>query len=352
MDRLHPFAEVARTLGQNAEAVCRAYLPKGRLQGRYWTCGDVMGTPGRSLYVRLFDPRPGRWTDAASGEYGDLLDLIARNRGLGAREALEEARAFLRLPSVPVSPLGQARVRERESPGLGEAVKAACRLFAASRPIRGTLAEWYLRGRGILLPPDLRALRFHPHCHVRTPSGCQDWPALIAAVTGLDGAITGLHRTYLDPRGGGGGASGKAPLETPRKSRGRLLGQAVRFGRARDVLLAGEGIETVLSVRSVLPTLPMVAALSAGHLAALLVPGRVRRLYVAQDNDPPGRRAAGRLVDRAKATGIEARPLSPRFGDFNDDLRLLGPGVLYAGLLGQLAPEDREPLPPAWGEGA
>lgn len=55
---------------------------------------------------------------------------------------------------------------------------------------------------------------------------------------------------------------------------GQLLGNAVRFGHAVDVLVAGEGIETMLSVRQILPTLPMAAALSANHLAALILPPR------------------------------------------------------------------------------
>jgi len=44
---------------------------------------------------------------------------------------------------------------------------------------------------------------------------------------------------------------------------GHLLGNGVRFGVPTDVMVAGEGIETMLSVRSVLPDLPIVAALSA-----------------------------------------------------------------------------------------
>ena len=65
---------------------------------------------------------------------------------------------------------------------------------------------------------------------------------------------------------------GKAPIDTPRRAMGDLLGNAVRFGVANDVLAAGEGIETMLSLRCVLPNLPMVAALSANHLAALAAP--------------------------------------------------------------------------------
>ena len=60
------------------EAVCRRYLPHGRRQGRYRVAGDLLGAKGRSLFVRLRPPGPpGRWTDAATGEHGDLLDLIA-----------------------------------------------------------------------------------------------------------------------------------------------------------------------------------------------------------------------------------------------------------------------------------
>ena len=69
---------------------------------------------------------------------------------------------------------------------------------------------------------------------------------------------------------------------------GLLLGNAVRFGLAHDVLAAGEGLETMLSLRCALPTLPMAAALLANHLAAMLLPSDLRRLYVARDHDAPG----------------------------------------------------------------
>jgi hypothetical protein len=80
---------------------------------------------------------------------------------------------------------------------------------------------------------------------------------LIAAVTDLSGTITGAHRTWLDPCG-----RDKAPVDSPRRAMGDLLGNGVRFGIAHDVMAAGEGIETVLSLRGALPTVPMVAALS------------------------------------------------------------------------------------------
>ncbi|MFX7756110.1 DNA primase, partial [Acinetobacter baumannii] len=81
--------------------------------------------------------------------------------------------------------------------------------------------------------------------------------------TDLEGRITGVHRTWLDPHGFDRVRLGKAPIDTPRRAMGDLLGNAVRFGVVDDVLAAGEGIETMLSLRYVLPTLPMTAALSA-----------------------------------------------------------------------------------------
>ena len=319
-------ADLARRLGEQAEAVCRYYLPNGRRQGRYWTCGDVTGTPGRSLYVRLIGERAGKFCDASTGEHGDLLDLIALNRGLDFRAALDEARGFLSLPVPPI--------REVVPPAPTNSSEAARRLFAASKSIGGTLAEGYLRSRGLDLPSDVSALRFHPRCFYRGLAGREIWPALIAAVTDLDGAITGVHRTWLDPGGG------KAPLDQPRRAMGHLAGNAVRLGGASDVLTAAEGIETALALKTVMPAMPVVAALSAAHLAALILPSSLRRLYVARDNDGAGRFAVERLRARSRAGDIDIRALAPRTEDFNADLLSLGPDRLRAWLAEQLAPDD------------
>src|SRR6267142_4170989 len=97
-------SELSRRLARDAEAVCRHYLPNGRRQGRYWTVGDVRKAPGRSMFVRLSGPdagpgAAGHWADAASAEYGDLLDVIRESCGLvDFRDVAEEARRFLSLP--------------------------------------------------------------------------------------------------------------------------------------------------------------------------------------------------------------------------------------------------------------
>ena len=213
----------------------------------------------------------------------------------------------------------------------------ARRLFAMSQPIAGTPAETYLRRRGIAALHATDNLRFHPRCYYRPDrySPTETWPALIAAVTDLAGRIRGAHRTWIDPSG-----AGKAPIDTPRRAMGHLLGNGVRFGVANDVLAAGEGIETVLSLRMVLPSMPMLAALSANHLAAILFPSALRRLYVVRDADPAGDRAMESLIVRAREIGIEVIALSPRLSDFNEDLCHLRIDGLRATVRSQLAAED------------
>ena len=89
-------AALARRLARNAEAVCRHYLSNGRREGRWWTVGDVANTPGRSLFVRLYGPDTGRgaagkWTDAATGEHGDLLDEQEDDNGEYCAQAIRHA---------------------------------------------------------------------------------------------------------------------------------------------------------------------------------------------------------------------------------------------------------------------
>ena len=331
--------DIARRLAEQAEAVCRHYLSNGRRAGRHWIVGDADNTPGRSMFLRLTPDdsgKPaGKWTDAATGEHGDLLDIIGRRGRLATlRETLNEACRFLALPREP-DDIEQHRL----AVPIGSP-EAARRLFAMSRPIAGTIAETYLRERGIVGARSCTALRFHPRCWYRgdedDPADVRgNWPALIAAVTDNAGIVTGVHRTWLDPSG-----MAKAPVATPRRAMGLLLGNGVRFGRSTSSLIAGEGIETMLSLRSVMPAMPMIAALSANHLAALALSDGLHRLYVAQDDDPAGRWASGKLADRAREIGIDVLTLVPALGDFNDDLRRLGPCALAASLRLQLQGDD------------
>ena len=315
-----PAASIAAALAARAEDVCRCYLPHGRRQGRYWVAGDLDGARGRSLFVRLHGPGiPGKWLDAAEGSHGDLLDLIRhRTDAPTLRAALDHARAFLALPASPAA--GDA--------GAYDPTEAARRLWRLCSPVDGTHAEAYLRARG-LARCRFPALRFHPELRCREGSSVIRLPALVAAVTGDDGAVRGVQRTWLDP-----GQPLKADVPSPRKALGRVYGLAVRFGMpAVDSvapLLVGEGIETVLSLVTAVPQITAAAALSAGSLGSFSPPPACARLVIARDNDPEGERAAQRLARRCARAGVAATVIVPEGGDFNDDIVVLGADVLAA----------------------
>ena len=331
-------ADTAAALAARAEAVCRRYLPYGNRSGRYWCAGDVHGAAGRSLFVRLEPPgTPGKWTDAATSQNGDLLDLI--RLATGARslaEALTEARRFL----------AQSHTPNRAHPEPYNRTAAARNVWNRCRSIEGSHAQAYLKARRIdrcRFP----ALRSHPSLPYRTGAGrWSRFPALVAAVTGEDGELHGIQRTWLNPV-----HPVQAPVSRPRKALGRIHGLAVRFGATHpdSTLLVGEGIETVLSLVTVLPDAPLqgadlpgtvaAAALSAGSLGAFVPPKHVTRLLIAQDRDEAGERASRRLQLRCTRLGIASAVLLPAGSDFNDHLMNHGP-VHLAQRLAPWVPEQ------------
>ncbi len=130
-------SELACRLACQAEAVCRHYLSNGRREGRYWLVGDVRNTPGRSMFVRLKGPESGKgaagnWTDSASGEYGDLLDVIREScKLIDFKDVADEARGFLNLPLPEHEPDRNLR----SAPAQARSPEAARRLFTMSQPV-------------------------------------------------------------------------------------------------------------------------------------------------------------------------------------------------------------------------
>ena len=130
-------SDLAHRLGRQAEAVCRHYLSSGRREGRYWLVGDVRNTPGRSMYVRLKDSAKGpagKWTDAATGEHGDLLDVIRECCGLvDFKDVADEARTFLSMP--PPEP--EAHAFRQQAPAPHGSPEAARRLWSGIQSVSG-----------------------------------------------------------------------------------------------------------------------------------------------------------------------------------------------------------------------
>lgn len=224
------------------------------------------------------------------GDHGILVHCFA---GCAAEDVLRELAGVRVIPNAA------------PSPSAGPARRAnIARLWKEAQDVRGTLAEHYLRHRHFDdIPP---GLRFHPRCPLQPRPHTVFRPALLVAVHERT-QLVALQRIFLDP-------------VTARYTRKVMLGYpaagAWQGGRPRETLAIAEGFETAHAF-TILHNIPCWAALGA-RLNQIVVPERVKRLLIAEDNDGPGRAASDRVIER-NARGdliIERRPPPRHFGDW------------------------------------
>ncbi len=240
--------------------------------------------------------------------------LLAHCKKTGC--SFRDLAAALGLTSGSFAAPDPMEIAKREAERRAEATKKARQAEAVWRdaqPIRGTVAEAYLRGRGITcdLP---KTLRFAPSCWHAT---AQRFPALVAKVEG--GAGFAVHRTYLRADG-----LGKAAVDPPKAMLAATGGGAVRLSDVPGLLVVAEGIETALSLACGLLSGPATiwAALSTSGIRGLHLPAKPGRLTIAADGDEPGRAAAHALAERAHALGWQVSLLpAPQGRDWNDILK-------------------------------
>ncbi|WP_208000044.1 DUF7146 domain-containing protein [Bartonella saheliensis] len=188
----------------------------------------------------------------------------------------------------------------------------AKKIWQQSQPIKDTLAETYLRMRGITceLPADLR---FHDKCP--HPLG-MILPALVALIKGA-GSFA-IHRTFLQ-------ANGCKIDQKPAKAMlGAVMGGAVHLSQDNpEHLVICEGIETGLSLLSGLLSEPVNvwASLSTSGMMRVNFPRTKGRLTIAMDGDDAGRKAGFTLAKRAYSQGFEVFMMqAPKGMDFNNVL--------------------------------
>jgi|SoiMethySBSTD1v2_1073268.scaffolds.fasta_scaffold159467_2 twinkle protein len=75
--------------------VAEYLLPNGVKEQHEWRVGSLSGEKGRSLGVHLSGSKAGVWSDFASGEGGDLLDLWMATRNLSLGDAIRDAGNWL-----------------------------------------------------------------------------------------------------------------------------------------------------------------------------------------------------------------------------------------------------------------
>ena len=317
---------LASALAERVEQVCRNYLPGGGQAGNYWQAGSVAGEKGRSLYVHLTGRYRGRWTDEATGEKGDLLDLIRAARGYARLiDAKDEAVAFLGNAPLPDRAVEAAPTRV-DTARLARFLQTA-RILGDDSP-----AARYLERRG-LSPADAAGLRYHPAAWVQVAGEMRKLPALLAPVRVADGTLEAVHRIFLSPDGS------PAKIDGHKRTLGSPGRGGVWFGdpetASRGVIC--EGVEDALAVLRVLTPeekreVAVVASVSAGRVARVDFPGSVREVVLVQDRDAAGERAWEALQERYEGSDARASRVLPVGKDANDDLLRRGAEELRSAL--------------------
>ena len=281
-----------------------------------------------SLVVHVDGEYSGTFRDHEADAGGGVLALVVRERGGTEREAM----AWLRDAGLLDGAGGLRADNElagRDAPSKGrcapapsskprDTTGAARRVWEATRPLAGTIAERYLLARGAGHVAVAPSLRFSPALtHPQAPGR---FPCLVAGVQDVHGGFLAVHRIYLDRAG-----AGKANVDPVKASLGSTAGGAVRLAEpSGGPLLVGEGIESTAAAM-VLFDLPGFAAIGTGGLTAIELPEHVRDVVIAADKDfdGAGQLAAAALAERLQAEGREVEiQLPPFIGDWNDVLLL------------------------------
>lgn len=202
-----------------------------------------------SLDVKMRGEKRGLWHDFASGEGGDLFDLVAIHLcGLSRAKddfptVLDAAARWAGISAQEVDRTElERRQEERRQKAVREEDKEAARkantvagILARAVPVEGTSAAVYLRSRGIEAWPD-DALAYLPG----------DPGALVVWAKDATGRIVAGQRIYVTQAGER--AIDPDGSKLTKKSFGSIQGFPARLTGAGDRLYVVEGPETALSV--------------------------------------------------------------------------------------------------------
>lgn len=231
------------------ESVLFAMFPAGKKRRGKFLIGDVLGSPGNSLEVVIDGEKAGLWTDRATGDGGDIFDLIARHLGVDAQtdfpRVLQHAANLVgHVPAVPartsrkvapVDDLGPATAKWDYLDATGSLIAVVYRYDPPGR--KKEFRPWDAKRRK-MAPPEPRPLYNQPGLaaagRVVLVEGEKCAQALIergiVATTAMHGANAPVDKTDWSP------LAGKAVLIWPDRDK---PGWEYAMAAAQAVLAVG-----------------------------------------------------------------------------------------------------------------
>jgi phage/plasmid primase-like uncharacterized protein len=318
-----------------------------------------MGYKG-SRVINISGPKAGCWHDFEASKGGnDLISLYVYHYNIDYKEALKELANDLGIENKEALFQTQdlkIREQKRLAEKAAETQKKSKALiqqeakklnfvretYAKCMPIKGTLAEKYLREfRGITgpLPEDFR---FAPKIKHRDTQLMT--PALVAPIRNAKGEIQSIVRTFLEKEGSKLNAKfinafGEEKPAADKLNLGSMENAAVivNKGKSSGIVYIAEGIETALSVAQAVPRHTVFAALSVSHLKNVPIPPDTQTIILCADEDGVKAdsnqsliKAVNFYLERGVQVGIAYPSKVPSLSktDFNDLLKYAGTAIV------------------------
>lgn len=260
-----------------------------------------------SLCVNLAGAKAGLWKNHETGESGKgFISLYMAIHSVDFKTALKELGYRVGLGNQAFTDRDYKhkdpeRDLKAEQAQLNKRINYARQQYRNTLPLKGTLAEKYLREfRGITgeLPSNFR---FSPGIkHLDTQKLT---PALVAPIHNKDNKMTAIVRIFLN-------ADGSKLSDTYKNQDGELkkatdkanLGVSgngaviVQKGSSRTVWIA-EGVETALSVAKAMPDHTVMASLSIAQFKNMPLRDTIQTVVICADNDPPSSQGKKNISD-------------------------------------------------------
>jgi Ti-type conjugative transfer relaxase TraA len=329
----------------NAERIALNLLgePNRRLSdGKQLRFGEQGG-----VAVMISGEKRGNWYNFEKGVGGDLFDLVCDAKACDFKEAADYLRGIVGINNktsniVNLHNLNDRYVDHHKEKGREKAeethlAKKTETLYAKSKEIlhTSTAARYLVKARKI----DLASFQDNVGEDIRTatiyePSIQKTLPAIVAFARNKDGEITGGQQLLLSSN-----PLGKANVDTPRKSFGKITGSFVEISSPsrniqnlqnqllkdhNTITIIAEGLETALSIQYAGIDAKIICSLGI-HNIKNYVPQGGEQIIIAADNDGKDATTNKTIIeasDSLRMSGAMVRIVRPeQIGDFNDILQ-------------------------------
>lgn len=292
------------------------------------SCPVHGGADGFRMFSDYNDTGGGICNTCNKGKgFSNGFSMLAWVKDYSRLDAIREVNAWLK--DEKIDPVKSNRPIPVMKPRIDPiaAGKKLSEVMDGTVPLKGSIGELYLQGRGIWLPNQSPVLRFHPSLpyYHKVEKGDKfakffgNFPAIITPIRNKHGKLVSIHRTFLSLDG-----KTKAPVPDAKKLMSgieELGGASARLFHPEDdnpdlkgVLGVSEGLETGLAARAV-STMPVWMGVSATLLQQMHIPDWVELLVIWADLDASrrGEEAANMLADSAEKQGKKVELYIPNY---------------------------------------